>query len=386
MAAMVLILVGTYIKDPTGGFALVGGVLAVATILAATTADLDINVFLAHNQRFFALILFVYLCMTVVLALVLKNPMASVMLLPLLYALVRFKRIVCLTPGFLWPTELITICLSFASFGFGCNYLKRVDIDWATFHAQCSVHHRLAIDGPEKCSVGPSIAIASTYFSGVPFCLLRYWWSWRKGLTPTVRLYTVLYAWLIIEGVASIIEDTCSRTLGYHFDEFADSRRPMDVLNGPSYLLLPALMTCFRSRLHGRLGRRWARQRMRDGAEIACLLERASMDCGVEYWLHRPDLCDKPGCLDLKCTHLKCSTHHHRACTCQVGAGREWPRWVRGEIVAVDEGTSFTVQVHCSKLYYTIQYYTVPYYTILYYTILYCTVLYHTNYTIRWWL
>jgi hypothetical protein len=334
MVGMVIILIGTYIKDPTGGFALVGGVLAVAAVLAATTADLDVNAFLTHKQWIFALTLFVYLLLCAFLGIIWHDFwIAWVMSLPLLYAVIRFMHIVRLTPGFPLPTEIITSFLAFGAFGFGCNYLARLPIDWTTFH----------FNGDQQW-VAPPIAVASTYFAGAPFCVLVHYLSWRRGDTPTVRMYMSLYAWLITEGTAAIVEDACSRTIGYHNDQFSAKRRPLDILNGPSYFLLPALMMCFRSRLHGKLGRMWARQRMRDGAEIACLLERASnMECGMHYWLHRPDICDEPGCLDLKCGHLKCSTHH-QACECQIATSGPWPRWVKGEIVAVEED-SFTVQV-----------------------------------------
>jgi hypothetical protein len=55
-----------------------------------------------------------------------------------------------------------------------------------------------------------------------------------------------LYAWLITEGVATAVEDTSSRVLGYQYDELAATRRPLDIANGPSYFIFPALMMCFR--------------------------------------------------------------------------------------------------------------------------------------------
>jgi hypothetical protein len=334
----VLIGVGTFTQDPTGGFALVGGVVITISALSATTADLDINAFLAHKQWVFACVLLVYLMASAYMG-IFFTPIDWVMIVPFLYAVVRFKKIVRMAPGFPLFTQLMTSFLACGAFGMGCNYLQRVDVfSWMRapqFLAQSDQ------------SDGPSIAISSVYFAGVPFCVLMHV-SWSKKETPTVRMYNALYAWLCIQGMAAMVTDICSRAFGYHYTQFSDKRRPLDVLSGPFYFLFPSMMVCFRSRLHGRLGRRWARQRMRDGAEIAYLLEHAmSPECGMDYWLHRPDICDDPECLDLKCSHPKCSSHHQRmpqVCECQFAADGRWPQWAKGEIVAVEE-TSFTVEV-----------------------------------------
>jgi hypothetical protein len=68
--------------------------------------------------------------------------------------------------------------VGFTAFAFGCNYLKRVPINWKTV--------RVSGNSSWKTDYGPSVAIASTYFAGVFFVAIVYMRSWRRGDNPTV--------------------------------------------------------------------------------------------------------------------------------------------------------------------------------------------------------
>jgi hypothetical protein len=98
LIGMLVILIGSYIKDPTGACALIGGIACVLAILSATTADLDVNVFFSRKRGIFVGVLLMALLATLFMSLV-WTPMGWVMLLPLLYAVWRFKPIVNLVPG-----------------------------------------------------------------------------------------------------------------------------------------------------------------------------------------------------------------------------------------------------------------------------------------------
>ena len=91
--------------------------------------------------------------------------------------------------------------------------------------------------------------------------------------------------------------------------------------------------------MYGVLGRRWAKARMVDGAKISVLLENVNYFVGMDYWLHRPDLCDDPNCTRLRCDHPTCNSKHEK-CECQIMLQETKPadRWVKAEVTAIEEG------------------------------------------------
>jgi hypothetical protein len=123
---------------------------------------------------------------------------------------------------------------------------------------------------------------------------------------------------------------------------------------GPCEFFLGMFMLIFRRRLYGVLGRRWAKARMVDGAKISVLLENVTYFVGMDYWLHRPDLCDDPECTRLRCDHPTCNSKHTN-CECQIMPHELKPadRWVKAKVTAIEEGNdgskTFTVQAEGAR-------------------------------------
>jgi hypothetical protein len=247
-----------------------------------------------------------------------------VMMLPWIYAVIRFTPIIDLEFGYPLPTDIASFTFLTVAFSFGCGYLGNSGVSFAN----------LQVNGGTQ-EWGPSIALAGAMYLGMVFVGVMYSSAWSRGETPTVCFYMAVYAWLFTNGIRSIMLDAFIRVYGY--DSGGDDSRnhsskfEIASLNGPVYFFIPALTMMFRRSLYGSLGRLWAENRMKGGAEIACLLEvkakpqrnkvpsyvyifvatlslqRATIVEGMDYWLHRPEICDEPNCQELKCKHIKCS-------------------------------------------------------------------------------
>jgi hypothetical protein len=101
--------------------------------------------------------------------------------------------------------------------------------------------------------------------------------------------------------------------------------------------------------VHHWLRARWATSRMKAGAQISVMLESIQYSVGMDYWVHRPDICDVDGCTDIKCKHPTCSSQHPQGCTCKVQSSLAKPhdRWMCGSVIAIQDGAGFTVCAEC---------------------------------------
>jgi hypothetical protein len=242
---------------------LLGGIIAVSAICGGTTADLDLNAFLSKRSRLWAGFC-VVIGFLLPVAIFLKVSKAGVVMMPpWIYAVIRFTPIINLEFGYPLPTDICSLGFLLVAFSFGCGYLANSGVSWTHLH----------VIGDQQ-EWGPSIALAGAMYLGMIFVGVMYRSAWSRGETPTVCFYMAVYAWLITNGVRSIMLDVFIRVYGYDADGGEMSRQnssdfAMSSLNGPVYFTIPALTIMFRKSLYGVLGRRWAQDRMKDGAEIA---------------------------------------------------------------------------------------------------------------------
>ena len=234
---------------------LMGGIIAVSAICGGTTADLDLNAFLSKRTRLwagFCVVIGFGLPVAMFLAV---SKAGVVMMLPWIYAVIRFTPIINLEFGYPLPTDIASFTFLMVAFSFGCGYLRNSGVSFAN----------LQVNGGTQ-EWGPSIALAGAMYLGMVFVGVMYSSAWSRGETPTVCFYMAVYAWLFTNGIRSIMLDAFIRVYGY--DSGGDDSRnhsskfEIASLNGPVYFFIPALTMLFRRSLYGNLGRLWAENRI----------------------------------------------------------------------------------------------------------------------------
>jgi hypothetical protein len=322
--------------------------LAIALVLFGlaiiTSADMDMNLTLKPRKWMpicFHLLLVIFSCMSAWTLF----PVWIIFGLPSMFFILRFRQMLDMEPGFpLFTDTLMWVAVAYHASATLANVPVIVGLvtdsiikppQWwpGTFY---NPH---IFDNP---SVPLYIGQTLCYLVGV-FCVpLAYQASKARGDKPCVQGYMSLYAFLVADGSGYGVQG---------FIQQPEFSRKTPALWGRAALelLVGVFMINFRQRFFGILARRWARQRMVDGAQVSVLLERVRYSVGMDYWLHRPDLCDDPDCTEIRCAHPTCN-QSHTECACQMAPDAPPPndKWVKAQVVSVvkggDGGKIVTVQ------------------------------------------
>jgi hypothetical protein len=257
--------------------------------------------------------------------------------LPALYGLVYFKGVITMKEGYRKMTEILSAYL----------ILSLIP----------NVPYTLSMAARGVCpetwilyacyTLVAFLWVLLVYYTGRPYT------SKGNNITLTGRWYFTGFAWGMVQGmhyvsygvIALTVEARCLVDW-----EFARQRREDGVAIGYwvgtlSLVVFHGFFMFNWQRVNSWLRGRWAKKRMKAGAQISIMLDSIQYSVGMPYWLHRPDICDEcEHCTEIKCQHKKCSADHPKGCECQIISTLSPPanRWLEGKVVATELGVGFT--------------------------------------------
>jgi hypothetical protein len=251
LAGLLVVTAGSFGGDETGFPQLVGSTISVIGVVIASSAEIDINVYLTLSfvvrggRLSFCLVFLVAMAFGAHAFVV--SPASCLPALPMLYALVRFESVVNMQGGYFRFTQLVAI-----SFVLSC-------LSWAIYYIQVAL----------KSDPQPPFAFLSAGWLVSGIVLMQaYIRSAKRGASLTYCFYTALYWYLLFEGAWAYTKAYITTNCYSEENPAARSWITSDQHTvkdgewavGPVYAAAGLFMICFRDVVFGRLGRWWLRR------------------------------------------------------------------------------------------------------------------------------
>jgi hypothetical protein len=230
------------------------------------TADVDLNVLGQSSPMVCCLMALVAFLMALIPAMSDSGRLFLICTLPLLYFSVRFKKVLAMEKGYPRFDQLVLAYLVLSGFCLSASIV--LNGCW------------LLPENEWNCGRVNVIIGALVHGSSIPAIIFFYWDEQRKGRTPGQAVIKVLACFTLFslggstKGGALIgrfYQSVHNTTIGFHIFEF----------------IFLGVLLFFHGSLNGMLVRRWAKQRMKGGALIACMLEADHITVGAPYWINR---------------------------------------------------------------------------------------------------
>jgi hypothetical protein len=248
LCGLIVATVASFSDEKSGTLQLIGSTVSVLGVLVASSAEIDINIYITLSfvvrggRLSFAFVLLVGMAFCAHAFLV--SPASFLPALPMIYALVRFESVVNMRGGFLRFTQLVSL-----SFVLSC-------LSWSIYYIQVAINSDPV----------PPFAYLSTgwLISGI-ILIQVYRRSMAQGESMTFCFYTALYWYLLFEG-------SCAFAKAYITENCYSAENPAarswissdqhtvkdgEWAIGPVYAAAGIGMLCCRRVVFGRLGRWW---------------------------------------------------------------------------------------------------------------------------------